>query len=94
MTIEAGQERSSAAERSRAGHLADLGMQARYHRDRHRLYAARMGGSRPWSPSKLRELKRLREVAESALGRAKHHQREVAESTSQGSTPNRLEKQP
>ena len=94
MRSEAGQERFSVAERSQARHLADLGMQARYHRDRHRLYAARMGGSRPWSPSKLRELKRLREVAESALGRAKHHRRQVDEPTSQGSTPNRLEKQP
>jgi hypothetical protein len=77
MTFEAGRRRPSAAERSRASHLTELGMQARYHRDRHRLYAARMGGSRPWSLSKLRELKRTRQLAESALRRAKERQRGV-----------------
>jgi hypothetical protein len=46
-------------------------MQAQYHRDRHRLYAARAGGSRPVSQAKLRDLKRKREVAEAHLRRAK-----------------------
>lgn len=45
-------------------------MQARYHRDRHRLYAARVGGSRPTSLSKLEELRRARELAEGSLRRA------------------------
>jgi hypothetical protein len=69
--------RSSEERLERGEELTELGMHARYHRDRHRLYAARMGGSRPWSLSKLRELKRMREVAESALRRAKERQREV-----------------
>jgi hypothetical protein len=54
-----------------AEHLRELAMQAQYHRDRHRLYAARVGGSRPVSQSKLRDLKRKREVAEAHLRRAK-----------------------
>jgi len=69
--VEGGRLREHHADTARAKHLAELEMQARYHRDRHRLYAARMGGSRPFSLSKLRELKRMREVAESALSRAK-----------------------
>src|SRR5215210_7279584 len=84
----AGRRTLSAAEQSRAKHLTELEMQARYHRDRHRLYAARMGGSRPFSLSKLRGLKRMREVAESALSRAKDDNRaaspgDVARPTSQ-----------
>ena len=56
-------------ERARDSHLRDLQMLARYHRDRHRLYAARMGGSRPTSLRKLEELKRARELAEGSLRR-------------------------
>jgi hypothetical protein len=93
MSFKAGRRRPSPAERSRAQHLAELGMHARYHRDRHRLYAARMGSSRPWSLSKLRELKRVRELAESALRRAKEGQREI-DDRSNRVTPNRLEEQP
>jgi hypothetical protein len=44
-------------------------MQARYHRDRHRLYAARVGGSQPTSLSKLEDLRRVRELAEGSLRR-------------------------
>ena len=68
---------SAPAERSRTNHLTELEMHARYHRDRRRLYAARMGSSRPWNLTKLRELKRTRELAESALRRAKESQREA-----------------
>jgi len=57
-------------ERARDPHLLDLQMRARYHRDRHRLYAARVGGSRPTSLSKLEELRRTRELAEGSLRRA------------------------
>jgi hypothetical protein len=71
MGSEAGPRGPSADQRSHAKHLSELGMQARYHRDRHRLYAARMGSSRPFSLSKLSDLKRRREVAESALRHAK-----------------------
>lgn len=80
-------------ERARDSHVLDLEMQARYHRDRHRLYAARVGGSRPWSLSKLHELKRTRDLAESALGRAKERGREV-DDRPRRFTPNRLEKKP
>ena len=93
MSFEAGRRRPSAAERSRAEHLAELGMHARYHRDRHRLYAARMGSARPWSLTKLRELERARELAESALRRAKESQREV-EDRPREVKPNQLEKNP
>ena len=50
-------------------------MQARYHRDRHRLYAARVGGSRPTSLSKLAELRRARELAEGSFRRAEAEDR-------------------
>lgn len=60
----------SGEKRPRDSHLLDLQLQARYHRDRHRLYAARVGGSRPTSPSKLEELRRARELAEGSLRRA------------------------
>ena len=71
MSSNVGRTSPTAAERSWASHLVDLDMQARYHRDRHRLYAARLGSSRPVSLSKLRQLQRTREVAESHLRRAK-----------------------
>ncbi|MDQ3434655.1 MAG: hypothetical protein M3481_08265 [Actinomycetota bacterium] len=65
-------ERLNGARRepARDSHLLDLQMQARYHRDRHRLYAARVGGSRPTSLSKLEDLRRVRERAEGSLRRA------------------------
>lgn len=56
--------------RSSAEHLEELGRNARYHRDRHRLYAARLGSSRPVSLDKLRALQRTREVAEASLRHA------------------------
>ncbi len=65
-------------ERARDSHLLDLEMSARYHRDRHRLYAARMGGSRPTSLRKLEELKRARELAEGSLRRAQTERKEAA----------------
>ena len=79
MISEPDARRPSSAERSQARQIIELGMQARYHRDRHRLYAARMGGSRPFSLTKLSELKRRREVAESALRHAKESHREADE---------------
>ena len=80
MSFYKGQPRLSTEQRARDSHLLDLQMQARYHRDRHRLYAARLGGSRPTSLSKLRELIRHREVAESSL----RHAQETERSTSPG----------
>ncbi len=61
-------------DRARDSHLLDLQMQARYHRDRHRLYAARVGGSRPTSLSKLEDLRRVRELAEGSLRRVEADQ--------------------
>jgi hypothetical protein len=66
MSPETGRSRQSRSGSS-ADHLEELGRNARYHRDRHRLYAARLGSSRPVSSEKLGELKRRREVAESSL---------------------------
>lgn len=65
-------------ERARDSHLLDLQMRARYHRDRHRLYAARMGGSRPTSLRKLEELKRARELAEGSLRRFEADRKEAS----------------
>ncbi len=65
-------------ERARDSHLLDLQMRARYHRDRHRLYAARMGGSRPTSLRKLEELKRARELAEGSLRRFEAERKEAS----------------
>src|SRR5215210_6557307 len=73
-------------ERARDSHLIDLQMRARYHRDRHRLYAARMGGSRPTSLRKLEELKRARELAEGSLRRFEADRKE-ASSGGRNSTP-------
>jgi hypothetical protein len=70
--------------RSLAGHLQKLGRNARYHRDRHRLYAARLGSSRPVSLDKLGELKRRREVAESSLRHAKETANKAFRSESAG----------
>jgi len=81
MSFNQGQHRLSTEQRAKDSHLLDLQMQARYHRDRHRLCAARMGGSRPTSLSKLHELKRRREVAESSLRHAKE--------TDRGASPGR-----
>ncbi len=73
-------------ERARNDHLLDLQMRARYHRDRHRLYAARMGGSRPTSLRKLEELKRARELAEGSLRRFEAERKEGS-----GSGPGELD---
>jgi hypothetical protein len=94
MSRETGAPRRSAAERSRAKHLNELGMQARYHRDRHRLYAARMGGSRPWNLTKLSELRRRREVAESALRHAEGSEHGVDDPAIERVTSHPREEQP
>ena len=69
-------ERLDGAQRepARDSHLLDLQMQARYHRDRHRLYAARVSGSQPTSLSKLEDLRRVRELAEGSLRRVEADQ--------------------
>jgi hypothetical protein len=70
-----GQRRGSSPAPLSQDKLVDLRMRARYHRDRHRLYLARTSGSRPTSRSKLEELKRDRELAESRLRRAERGDR-------------------
>ena len=52
------------------GHLDDLRIDARYHRQRRDLYRAKMHGPRPTSPAQLRELERVCERSESLLRRA------------------------
>jgi hypothetical protein len=47
-----------------------LEAEARYARDRYRLYRARVSGRRPTSPGRLRELEREHRRAESRLRRA------------------------
>jgi hypothetical protein len=51
--------------------LAELAAEARYASDRYRLYRARVVGSSPTSPGRLRELERACRRAESRLRRAK-----------------------
>lgn len=48
-------------------HLADLRADARYARERHDLYRAKLYGSRPVSMSRLRELERLSAAAEARV---------------------------
>jgi hypothetical protein len=60
-------QRQEAAGGARIG---DLQEQARYHRDRYRLYRAKVHGRRPASLARLRELERVAELAESRLRRA------------------------
>ena len=51
--------------------LESLVAEARYHRQRYDLYRARMYGLKPTSESRLRELQRACESAESRLATAK-----------------------
>ena len=50
--------------------LEELRAEARYHRERYQLYRARVHGSRPTRPARLRELQRAHEFAEARLHRA------------------------
>ena len=56
--------------------IEELQAEARYHRERFDLYKAKTYGPRPTSDSRLRDLERRHQGAESRLRRA---QREVAE---------------
>ena len=58
-------ERNSQRQRIEA-----LAAEATYARDRYRLYRAKSHGSRPTSPGRLRELKRVSDLAERVLRRA------------------------
>lgn len=58
-----------------ADHIADLRADARYARERYDLYRAKMYGSRPTSMTRLRELERATEAAESRL---RHAERDPA----------------
>lgn len=72
------EEKHDGAVASSDGRLSELRSLARYHRDRHRLYQARLGGSRPVSLAKLAELKRSRDLAEESLRRAEEARRNTA----------------
>lgn len=61
--------RSATALLSEDARLLDLRMQARYHRDRHRLRVERPS-ARPTNPEKLEEMRLNRERAEAELRRA------------------------
>jgi hypothetical protein len=50
--------------------LEELRVDARYRRERHDLYRAKMYGPRPTSPVQLRELERACALAEGRLRRA------------------------
>jgi hypothetical protein len=50
--------------------LDELRVDARYHRERRDLYRAKMHGSRPTSPARMRELERAFALSESRLRRA------------------------
>ena len=52
------------------GHMDDLKVDARHHRDRRDLYRAKMYGPRPASLDRLRELERACALSESRLRRA------------------------
>lgn len=54
--------------------IAELRADARYARERHELYRAKMYGSRPTSMTRLRELER---VAEAAAARLHHAEQEL-----------------
>jgi hypothetical protein len=55
---------------TRGARLMMLEAEARYARDRYRLYRARVSGPRPTRPGHLRELEREHRRAESRLRRA------------------------
>jgi hypothetical protein len=54
-----------------AARIEELQAEARYARERFRLYQARAYGSRPTSPSRLRELERVADGAEARLRSAR-----------------------
>ena len=49
------------------GQLDDLQVQARYRRQKHDLYRAKIYGPRPTSPDRLREVERTAQAAEARL---------------------------
>ncbi|MCW2990569.1 MAG: hypothetical protein JWM73_1163 [Solirubrobacterales bacterium] len=57
-----------------SSHLDELRAQARYHRQRHDLYKAKVQGPRPTSPARLRELEH---AATQAAERLAHAEREA-----------------
>jgi hypothetical protein len=57
--------------KTRGTRLLLLEAEARYARDRYRLYRARVSSGRPTSPGRLRELERQHRRAESRLRRTK-----------------------
>jgi hypothetical protein len=63
--------------------LDELAADARYSRERADLYRAKMYGSRPTSPARMRELERAAEGAEQRLRRA----RERARAAPDGAAP-------
>ena len=56
---------------TRSARLVMLEAEARYARDRDRLYKARVSGPRPTSPGRIRELERAHLRAESRLRRTR-----------------------
>ena len=54
-----------------ADRIEELEAEARYARERFRLYQARAYGSRPTSPTRLRELERVADGAEERLRAAR-----------------------
>jgi hypothetical protein len=54
-----------------AARIDELEAEARYARERFRLYQARAYGSRPTSPSRLRELERVADGAEERVRAAR-----------------------
>jgi hypothetical protein len=62
--------------------LEDLAAEARYARERADLYRAKMYGSRPTSPSRMRELERAADGAEERVQRARARARATADGTS------------
>lgn len=61
-------------------HIADLRADARYARERYDLYRAKTYGPRPTSLTRLRELERVHEAAQSRLLHAEQEQQEQRES--------------
>jgi hypothetical protein len=54
--------------------IEELRAEARYARERRDLYRAKMYGSRPTTPTRMRELERILEGAEGRLRRAEEAQ--------------------
>ena len=66
--------------------LEELKTDVRYHRERRDLYRAKMHGSRPTSPGRLRELERACALSESRLRRAEQEP-EIPERAAVGTQP-------